>query len=669
MISKLSIARRKSWRAVEPINEKPSIHPQVALKQDDDHQPQHEEDDDTSLKTFAYDYRSASTFENWEGPILSFPAARSQSSFNEEASSSSPQEVYEDETEAEACDDFRAKEIADRIKKLTVRRSLNSYRIKNVVKDNTDSKSSSNSKSHWAEQKEPSPGSGTNPRTAVQAVNATPLPPLSPLSITKKDSLDLLSVRSKSAIISRANPPPPPPPARTNNTRRVPPPPPRRQRFQNEDSNFSLSSSLSGTSAAIRRKSINSLSASMPNVFGSYHYDQQRNTRFAKHEEVIPQLDTSISRSLSVGYKRAQSFNENNKYSKSTNKSVLCAEPDVNESMTRAINSPPADDKGLLNKIPSFLRNKVRAPNVQGDGERDSRDALKRKPLTHDTNGRCLVHPSIIIAKKRPFAKGWIVNSCPRCSTSSTTVSSYDSSKDTTVTGGVEEILAQSQRTYDWQDTIKQKNTTGRIEGADEFLASSRSFQMKGPPNDRASALSEQVSQLLETDRPSRGRRFSPPYSSPSTKPPKSSSGSREVKKIQHKKSLSRHEGSSTVSKLPFKTPWGESGSYSGAVNEVGIPHGYGRMRFKNGDVHEGQWSNGYSEQFIEKSSRMKRGFCENRPTWKENMMESQRQRMQQSFNSSLTSVDNDTQQNYYCYPATYSQAAKEETFRRDVVI
>ena len=65
MISKLSIARRKSWRAVEPINEKPSIHPQVALKQDDDHQPQHEEDDDTSLKTFAYDYRSASTFENW----------------------------------------------------------------------------------------------------------------------------------------------------------------------------------------------------------------------------------------------------------------------------------------------------------------------------------------------------------------------------------------------------------------------------------------------------------------------------------------------------------------------------------------------------------------------------------------------------------------------------
>ncbi len=57
---------------------------------------------------------------------------------------------------------------------------------------------------------------------------------------------------------------------------------------------------------------------------------------------------------------------------------------------------------------------------------------------------------------------------------------------------------------------------------------------------------------------------------------------------------------------------------YTGEVNEFGVPNGNGRMRFKSGHQHDGQWANGYSEQYLDKSSRMKRGFAENRSPWKE---------------------------------------------------
>jgi hypothetical protein len=41
-------------------------------------------------------------------------------------------------------------------------------------------------------------------------------------------------------------------------------------------------------------------------------------------------------------------------------------------------------------------------------------------------------------------------------------------------------------------------------------------------------------------------------------------------------------------------------------------------MRFKTGEDHIGRWNDGYSEQYIEASSRMKRGFGTNVVPWKE---------------------------------------------------
>jgi hypothetical protein len=79
-----------------------------------------------------------------------------------------------------------------------------------------------------------------------------------------------------------------------------------------------------------------------------------------------------------------------------------------------------------------------------------------------------------------------------------------------------------------------------------------------------------------------------------------------------------RSVSSAVVSKMPYKTPWGQAGWYSGEVDQFGVPNGEGRMRFKSGEQHIGQWTSGYSEQYIGTSSRMKRGFGINVAPWKE---------------------------------------------------
>ena len=102
---------------------------------------------------------------------------------------------------------------------------------------------------------------------------------------------------------------------------------------------------------------------------------------------------------------------------------------------------------------------------------------------------------------------------------------------------------------------------------------------------------------------------------------PKSNSGKNHSSfQIQENKSHRLADNSERVSKMPYKTPWGKSGYYSGEVTN-GIPNGTGRMRFKNGDQYDGRWMCGYSEQFLEKSRRTKRGFSNDRTPWDEKNM------------------------------------------------
>ena len=165
---------------------------------------------------------------------------------------------------------------------------------------------------------------------------------------------------------------------------------------------------------------------------------------------------------------------------------------------------------------------------------KDTKDKEAPSQPQYDKYGRCKSHPSIIVAKKKPFGRGW---SLVR-----------------------EEGCHQCKIEHEAKLTARQGSTCGH---------SSESSSSDG-----------------------KGK----------------------------KKAKPRPQGNSaTVSKMPYKSPCGKlPGWYSGEVNDDGIPHGFGRMRYKNGQQFEGRWMNGQSEEYLENKRRMKRGFAENRSPWKE---------------------------------------------------
>jgi hypothetical protein len=69
---------------------------------------------------------------------------------------------------------------------------------------------------------------------------------------------------------------------------------------------------------------------------------------------------------------------------------------------------------------------------------------------------------------------------------------------------------------------------------------------------------------------------------------------------------------------MPYTTPWGEVGWYTGMVNSRGIPNGQGRMRTKTGNIIEGKWTDGYSddEKLGRRSGKMTGGFTPKSTPW-----------------------------------------------------
>jgi len=91
------------------------------------------------------------------------------------------------------------------------------------------------------------------------------------------------------------------------------------------------------------------------------------------------------------------------------------------------------------------------------------------------------------------------------------------------------------------------------------------------------------------------------------------------------KGSSSTTNGLARVSRMPYTTPSGESGWYTGTVNDSGQPQGKGRLRCKTGNKVDGQWENGYSSEFMEREGRMKSGFGTNVAAWKDDPRNEQR--------------------------------------------
>ena len=259
------------------------------------------------------------------------------------------------------------------------------------------------------------------------------------------------------------------------------------------------------------------------------------------------------------------------------------------------------------------------------------------------------------MARKKPFAKGWdmVRHECPLCADAKPHdehVANKVSSRASSRSRHQEErviVGADRSRSLPEGPVKNDLNVVSfqTIQGVDEFFASSRMFHesnLKGSAPEvkrrqgersivncrggidakkiKSLELIESTDALIEYD--TSGAQHDdlqsrlPPASSAPTRRHISESSGLDSRLVFNESTGAN--GCHVVSKMPFTTPWGDAGWYSGEVNESGKPNGKGRMSFKNGNMHEGMWANGYSDQYLESSDLMTRGFIQKPGSWEQ---------------------------------------------------
>ena len=187
--------------------------------------------------------------------------------------------------------------------------------------------------------------------------------------------------------------------------------------------------------------------------------------------------------------------------------------------------------------------------------------------------GRCKKHPSIILAKKSTFRSGsWEIikkNGCPFCAEAM-----------------VDSVLNEVEQYFD-------EDTKTKME---RLLKGGRDNSGEGSSSSQPPRRSRKVDARKTSS--SRGGNSTP-------------SNEHIIESIPPEGVQGRK-----VSKLPYTTPIGEAGWYTGEVDSEGIPHGYGRMRFRTGHSYEGEWNHGYSETHMDNLNRIKSGFGSNKAAW-----------------------------------------------------
>jgi len=186
--------------------------------------------------------------------------------------------------------------------------------------------------------------------------------------------------------------------------------------------------------------------------------------------------------------------------------------------------------------------------------------------------GRCKKHPSIILAKKSKFRKGaWdlVKDECPYCK-------------------GLNSSNSNNEVDNHFGEISKQK--------MNDLLGIKLPFPPPNESSNRGKMVSDKASSSSESEA---FRHRSIPTDLNDQLP---------------------FDGKITrVSRMPYTTPWGESGWYTGEVDSLSRkPHGQGRMRCKTGNQIEGEWSNGHSLESLEKNGRIKSGFGTNIAPWKD---------------------------------------------------
>ena len=237
------------------------------------------------------------------------------------------------------------------------------------------------------------------------------------------------------------------------------------------------------------------------------------------------------------------------------------------QSRTGAESSPRPRSRGRAAQLGPNSYNKKAAG---GGGGNDARSSLRSRSRGRSDDagfdrktGRCKKHPSVILAKKSAFSKGWeIIRACDHCANAGSGSGSRGEEKKDEFSG---------------VDLRKMEELLG--EGAGHR----RNFGSNARPNSQRHR--------------SRGANGDKPADAPNR----------------------NGGGGARVSQMPFTTPWGESGWYTGQVDPAGRPHGNGRMRYKTGKQYDGEWAGGYSAEYLDNQSRMMSGFGSNTAEWRRN--------------------------------------------------
>jgi len=255
--------------------------------------------------------------------------------------------------------------------------------------------------------------------------------------------------------------------------------------------------------------------------------------------------------------------------------------------------------------------------------------AVANKCKFDKKTGRCKKHPSVILAKKSSFSKGWdyIRDGCPLCA----------------------EIETKDEAGDEFNEISKKKMNA--LLGRTGSKVKAQSFDALSP-SDNNNAGGEFRS--TNNNRPS-PRKMSNEIRKEDVKAFCRNSPVHNSQEIIDKIMTPQDDDASParVSRMPYTTPCGKSGRYTGFVNNSGQPHGQGRMRYKNGTQSEGEWVNGYSEEYLENKNRMKKGFGTNVAKWKENDSSGRRSKPSSSKSSSVS-------QQQYPQGGQYSQADYE---------
>lgn len=244
-----------------------------------------------------------------------------------------------------------------------------------------------------------------------------------------------------------------------------------------------------------------------------------------------------------------------------------------------------------------------------GEGNKDGKGGNGKKKF--DSNGCCLKHPHLQVAKKKMLGGGWkIIRNCPacegkQCDMDDVSVKSGRSAKSTSSRRSNKSSKSAKSGGGKSKSKPGKATQSGRY-GAlpfdgDGYCCRHPNVQLAQKKMIGGFKIIHDVCPQCAKEDGTPSRRKSGGHRSRSVSRDRRRNSSRNINNDdESKSSAAANDETSTkkkkrirVKNLKTEDEHGRPGRYSGYVNDDHIPHGNGMIRYENGDEWEGVWSEG----------------------------------------------------------------------------